>query len=441
MIKTETNSLKPPLTVSQITQQIQNQLEEKYDWIQIRGEISNYKRAPSGHAYFSLKDDNAILNCVAWRGSVARWSSLGLEDGLEIIAGGKITVYPPRGQYQLVVSSIRLAGMGALQHRFETLKRILAEEGLFAAENKKPLPFLPRRIALITSPGGAAVRDFLRTVRKRRIPARITVCPVMVQGEQAAPQIETMIDRVNRFGIFDLIVLCRGGGSLEDLWAFNEENVARAIFRSRIPVLTGIGHEIDFTIADFTADHRASTPTGAAQTICTLFDELRGQFEYYADRLTRDVHPVIKQIREKLELTRKALLRYHPSSVLSQRRQRLDELQLSLIHAMKHAVRHAKSVCVERQRVLGRSFQHCTEVSRQQIQEYTHLLNSYNPANTLRRGYAICYKKDGAVVSTIQKMTENDTISVRLSDGNLHATVNRIKPHESEHEKNEKRTV
>jgi exodeoxyribonuclease VII large subunit len=425
-----TASIKPPLTVSQLTQEIRLKLESEYDWVQVRGEISNYKKAPSGHAYFSLKDKDAVLSSVAWKSSVIRWSSLGLEDGLEIIAGGKITVYPPRGQYQFVVSSIRLAGVGALQYRFETLKRMLAEEGLFDSNKKKPLPSMPMKIAVITSPTGAAIQDFLKVFHRGMYPVEIIVCPVLVQGEKAAPEIASMIEKVNQCKDVDILVLCRGGGSLEDLWAFNEECVARAIAKSDIPVVTGIGHEIDFTIADFAADYRASTPTGAAQTICEFFDQIRGDFHFVADRFVRCMEPWLHQERNRVDGLRRTLLRYHPLSVLNQHRQRLDEWQQSLYLAMKNALHLAKSRCLEQKKTLFRVVQNERTRYRGQISEFEQLLRSYDPARTLKRGFSICYKKDGSVLSTVREISPEDDIIIKVSDGTVRSKVTQVNPHE-----------
>ena len=335
MVNLSTGSIPVLLTVSELTLDIQQCLEERYDWVQVRGEISTFKKAPSGHAYFRLKDDGAVLECVAWKSTVIRWSGLELKDGDEVVAGGRITIYPPRGQYQMVVSAIRLAGVGALQQRFEKLKLKLAQEGLFDPERKKNLPRWLNRVAIITSPSGAAVQDFLRVVRNSHCPVEFTVCPVLVQGLEAAGEIAQMIERVNASNRFDLIILCRGGGSLEDLWAFNEEIVARAIAASQIPIITGIGHEIDFTIADFAADLRAPTPTAAAQVICNLFAEYRGQVYMALDRLSRCIMPQIQKERNRLIHAEKVLRRCHPVNLISLHRQKLDDILFRMMRCMK----------------------------------------------------------------------------------------------------------
>lgn len=416
-------SAQTPLSVAALTEAIRRQLEDAFDWVQVRGEISGFKKAPSGHAYFRLKDADAVLECVAWKTTVIRWSGLDLEDGTEVIAGGKITVYPPRGQYQLVVSAIRLAGIGLLQQRFEALKRLLAEEGLFDSERKKPLPNFPRRIAVITSPTGAAIQDFLRIVWQGACPVDCVVCPVLVQGVEAPGEIAEMIRSVNKMGGFDLIVLCRGGGSLEDLWAFNEEIVARAIFASKIPTISAIGHEIDFTIADFVADYRAPTPTAAGQWICDLFNNRRSLLHLDRDRLLRAFLPALQREKERLEVTRKALRRYHPLSVLAERRQRLDDLSDALARAVVEQVRDRRADCERAVQVLGRLAIHALEYRRQALRSCEHLLRSYNPLRNLSRGYTICRREDGRLVQKLSDVKPQDIVRVVVSDGAFGAAV------------------
>ncbi len=417
-----------PYSVSELTDEIRQKLESNYAWVQVRGEISNFKKAPSGHAYFRLKDENALLSCVAWRSTVARWAGLDLQDGVEVLAGGHITVYPPRGQYQLVVTSLRMAGIGLLQQQFEALKRRLAEEGYFDPEHKKPLPRFPQHIALITSSTGAAVRDFLNRLNQGKCPLEVTLCPVLVQGDRASAEIAAMIKRVNRMkNAFDLIVLCRGGGSLEDLWAFNEETAVKAIYDSHLPVLTGVGHEIDFTLADFTADLRASTPTGAAQVICTLFDEHRQRHEVAQSRLLRSILPTLRQWRERLELTQTALKRYHPIVVIQQQRQRLDEQQMRLIERMQSALEKRRRTVKEDSKQLTQRMQQSISEQRKDLLRYKHLLHSYNPSKNLERGFAICRDEKGKPITTIHKIHKGDSPWVQLADGSFHSKVISIK--------------
>ncbi len=409
-------------SVLELTEEIRRHLEERYDWVQVRGEISNFKKAPSGHAYFRLKDKDAVLECVAWRSTVIRWGGLDLGDGQEVIAGGRITIYPPRGQYQLIVSAIRPAGIGVLQQRFEELKQRLAAEGLFDSDRKKSLPLLPNRIAVITSPTGAAIRDFLKILKSCHCPVHVIVCPVLVQGEKAAGEVAEMIQWVNTQKDIDLAVLSRGGGSLEDLWAFNEEIVARAIFQSECPVMTGVGHEIDFTIADFAADVRAPTPTGAAQLICGIFDRHRDQLALLRDRLQRIMLPTLERLRSRIEDSRRALRRYHPIVWIEQQRQRLDELQISLLQAMKSELRTRRMIFDGRRNDLKRLAGYRISGLQKDLERYHTVLQSFDPAKTLARGYSIC-RKNGEIVKSISGIKPKDTIQVVVQDGTIHSNV------------------
>jgi exodeoxyribonuclease VII large subunit len=419
----ETEATKPLYSVSSLTNEIRQQLEEEYDWVQVRGELSGFKRAPSGHAYFRLKDANAVLECVAWKGTVARWGGLDLQDGVEVITGGKITLYPPRGQYQLVVSTIRLAGIGALQQRFDVLKRMLAEEGLFDAATKKDLPVFPKKVAVITSPTGAAVRDFLRIVSEGNCPVCCTVCPVLVQGEESAAEISRMIETVNQSGEFDLIVLCRGGGSIEDLWSFNEEIVARSIHQSDLPVISAIGHEIDFTISDFAADMRAPTPTAAGQLVLDLFEYHRSNLHLQRDRLYRLIVPLLEREKERLEVSQQALKRYHPITVLAQKRQRLDDIMAGMIRSCAAITQQKHSLCKNYKESLQRFIVHSLEKRRQAVRRCDHLLHSYDPARNLARGYSLCRTSEGRLVRRIADVKVDDSVQVVVSDGAFSAQV------------------
>ena len=429
----QTESIQQPYTVSGITEEIRQRIEERFEWTEVRGEISSFKKAPSGHAYFRLKDATAILECVAWRNTVVRWAGLDLRDGDEVIVGGKVTVYPPRGQYQLVVSAIRLAGSGALQKQFERLKQQLFEEGLFDDNRKRPLPSFPRKIAVITSQTGAAVRDFLRTIASNRCPVDITVCPVLVQGAEAAGEVSETIQRVNNQGGFDLIVVCRGGGSLEDLWAFNEEIVVRAVAESALPVLTGIGHEIDFTLADFAADTRASTPTGAAETIADLFNRHRSRLHLFADRLIRSIGPCLEWEKKRLAVTQRALRRYHPQTAVSQWRQRLDDFSMTLIRGSRSTIRQHRTAIEEKRKTLPATADREVERKKQELKRYVQLLTSFDPARNLERGYAICRHDDGRSIVRLADVEIDDRVNVHVSDGSFRSVIlKKNRTHEQE---------
>src|SRR5579863_5086030 len=270
--------------VSELSREIRNRLERDFPDLWVTGEISNLRSAPSGHYYFTLKDQNAQLRAVCFRGQ-ARYLKFKPEDGLSVIARGQLTIYEARGEYQLVVEFLEPAGLGALQLAFEQLKANLAGEGLFEAARKKPLPVLPRTIGVVTSPTGAVIRDILRVLKRRFRNMNVLLYPVKVQGEGAAKEISEGIEYFNRHTLVDVMIVARGGGSLEDLWAFNEEVVARAIASSKIPVISAVGHETDFTIADFVADLRAPTPSAAAELVIQAKSELLQQLDSLFSRL------------------------------------------------------------------------------------------------------------------------------------------------------------
>src|SRR5256885_1711097 len=308
--------VEPPrrvLTVSELTTQVKRLLEKELGLLWVTGEVTNLRVQSSGHIYFTLKDANAQLNCVLFRGESVPNRDL-LEDGQKLILQGDLTVYEPRGQYQLLVRAVELQGVGALQLAFERLKRKLQAEGLFAPERKRPLPRYPQRIGLVTSPTGAAIRDVLHVIERRNPSLEIIFVPCRVQGDGAATEIATAIRMLNRFArtqdpraALDLILITRGGGSLEDLWAFNEEIVARAIYESAIPIVSAVGHEIDFTISDFVADVRAATPSAAAEIItegvfssCEFVSEAAGRMRQLARQQIADKEYVLAQVRQRL---------------------------------------------------------------------------------------------------------------------------------------------
>src|SRR5690242_16174096 len=329
------------LTVSELTGRIRDLLARNFTDISVQGEISNCREAQSGHIYFTLKDDRAQVRCVFFK-QQQRGIKFRPEDGLQVTVRGTISVYEQRGEYQIYVENIEPVGLGALQLAFEQLKRRLEAEGLFAADRKKPLPLLPSRIGLITSPSGAAVRDVVRILRRRFRNVHLTVYPVRVQGDGASTEIVRALQFFNRRQMVDVLILARGGGSLEDLWAFNEEEVVRAIAASEIPVISGVGHETDFTIADFVADVRASTPSAAAELVVQTrreFDkhiaELRGaltdQIRYRILVLSRRVH----------ELAGRRGFR-RPLDLLRQQRQRADDLTSRLAHGLRANIQQSR---------------------------------------------------------------------------------------------------
>lgn len=309
------------VSVSDLTRELKGLLEGRFLRVSVRGEISNFKPAASGHLYFTLKDDGACIAAVMFRNDAARLR-FPLKDGLSLVARGRITVYEPRGQYQLVCDQLEPEGAGALALRFEALKAKLAKEGLFDVARKRPVPFLPKRIGVVTSPSGAAIRDFLRVLHDR-FPIPVLLAPARVQGEGAAEEIARGIQRLAASGMVDVVVVTRGGGSIEDLWAFNEEVVARAIAACPVPVVSAVGHEVDFTIADFVADKRCATPTDAAKTLAPPLDDLEKRLDQYRRHLAESARRSVLRARERLQ--QRALRLADPRLRIANGRLRLDD--------------------------------------------------------------------------------------------------------------------
>jgi exodeoxyribonuclease VII large subunit len=396
-------SLAPTLTVTQLVRQIKEVVEadEILNDVWVRGEVSNFSQAASGHVYFTLKDASAAFPCVLWRSDAARIAKLP-DDGSLVDAHGHVSMYEARGDVQLYVDEIKLAGAGALWEEFERLRKRLDAEGLFAIEHKRPLPKFPRRIGVVTSREGAVFRDIC-TVLSRRYPLiRVLLAPTQVQGEGAAQGIAYAVKQINESAI-DLLIVARGGGSIEDLWAFNDEGVARAIYRSRVPVISGVGHETDFTIADFVADVRAPTPSAAAELAVPDARELRAAVRFSRRRIAQFVSTRIGDARVRLSNERYALDRHSPQARIANNRQRVDELMRQLV---------------------GRTIQGIA-VRRSEMSGATRHLDALNPHATLARGYAIVREKStGHVVKSKSQLAGGEEIQVRVSDGEFEATAN-----------------
>ena len=383
------------LTVSQLTSLIKQFLEGTFPRIWVEGEISNSRLHSSGHFYFTLKDEGAQISGVMWKSRVAGLS-FKPEDGMKVQVKGSITVYPPRGNYQIDASSLQPLGVGELQMAFERLRQKLKAEGLFDTNRKRPLPPFPTRIGLVTSPTGAALHD-IRSVLMRRFPmVEVVLAPVRVQGAGAAEEIARAIGELNEYGKLDLLIVGRGGGSLEDLWAFNEEVVARAIFASRIPVVSAVGHEIDFSIADFVADLRAPTPSAAAEIVVPdrveLLESLRNLW-YTADRSVRDM---VSDAQVRIESLLSSYSFNRPRDILRQYTQRVDELERSLLITARHMFDRVQQ-------------RHLSLVQR---------LESLSPRSVLARGYAIVHR-DGSVISRSAELSAGDTTTVEFHDGTV----------------------
>jgi exodeoxyribonuclease VII large subunit len=433
-------------TVSELNLEARALLEENFPRIWVEGEISNLARPRSGHIYFSLKDDRCQLRCAMFRMHNRR-IDFTPEDGMQVLAQGRISLYPERGDYQLIVQFLEEAGAGALRRAFEALKQRLAGEGLFDEAHKRPLPSLPRQIGVVTSPTGAALRDIL-SILARRFPAiPVLIYPVPVQGAGAAPEIARMLDVASNRGECDVLILARGGGSLEDLWAFNEENVARAIRRSRVPVVTGVGHEVDVTIADFAADRRAATPSAAAELVSPQVSEWRQQLEGGVRRLGRHARRRLADERRLLNALARRLV--HPRRRLFDLSQGLDALLARLARAARLAgvTRRARLSAVDarlRQRdpsqVLNgyratwrQLSQRLHQASgRDLVQRRSRLagivraLQAVGPVGTLDRGYAIVTRTvDGKLVRRTEQVRVGDDIDTRLAHGKLRSRITR----------------
>lgn len=399
------------LSVSEVTRYLRELLESdaQLQDIWVQGEISNFSRPNSGHFYFTIKDSSAALRCVMWRGQAARQTYLPT-DGQAVEVHGYISIYDAGGQYQLYADTIRPVGEGRLYQEFLRLKALLEAEGLFAAERKRTVPGLPNRIGVVTSPTGAALRDILNTLRRRYPLAEVILAPTAVQGEEAPAGIVSAFEALNRLAHPDVIILARGGGSLEDLWAFNDERVVRAIAASPAPVISGVGHETDFTLADFAADLRAPTPTAAAELAAPDQAEVRAELAQLVDDLGREMLEHVRRQRWSLNSLQTRLALRSPRTRLQSGRQHLDEL----IYRAALAARHRSAL--ERSHLAG----------------LARRLAALDPRAVMQRGYAVVSRPDGAIVASVWDVQEQEQIQVHLSDGSLEAQVQRLKPSQTE---------
>lgn len=430
-------------TVSQLNRQIQQLLEASLPWILVEGEISNLAKPGSGHWYFSLKDNRAQIRCAMFKGknSTVRFRP---KDGDMVRLRARVTFYGPRGDCQLSVESMESAGEGALQQAFERLKLTLQSEGLFDAEHKKTLPSKPERVAIITSPVGAAVRDMVTTFRRRFPLTELTILPSLVQGQDAARNVLKQLLRADESGYFDAIIVGRGGGSLEDLWSFNDEALARAIFNAKTPIVSAVGHETDFTIADFVADMRAATPTAAAELLSPDRLHLIRQVEQQERQLVRRMSRILEQSQQQLDfLTRRIR---HPKERIDQQQNQLDQLKRRLQQSIERKIQDHQTKTQNLAHRLGKAspetriLQHRAKLqdidarlalalknsltSKQtSFARLVDKLNLVSPLNTLSRGYAIAAKGE-QVIRSVDDVQKGDAISVRVQDGVIKCEVN-----------------
>ncbi len=422
-------------SVSEFTRTVRAVLEETVGSVWVEGEVSNYRKQPSGHQYFTLKDAGSQLPCVwfAARGGSAWRKQTPLADGMQVQVRGGLTVYEARGQYQLNVQLVQAAGAGLLQAKFEALKRMLEAEGLFAPDRKRPLPKFPAAIGIVTSATGAALRDMLNVLGRRAPWVRVVVSPARVQGDGAAEEIVRALQDLNRLeecGLppVEVIVVGRGGGSVEDLWAFNEEILARAIAASAIPVVSAVGHEIDFTIADFVADLRAPTPSAAAELIVPDAVELLRQIGQFAFRAQRQITSRLLQWRQRFDLAADALQRATEDAVSAKRR-RLDAVSASL-----REYRPDQLLALNRERLAGlrgRLLEHGRRTvaeRRQRFEKAAAMLRLLSPVATLARGYSITTTESGQPLVSVQAVQPGAKLITALRDGTVHSTVESTDP-------------
>lgn len=436
-----------PLSVSQLNQQARRSLERGVGEVWVEGELSNVARPASGHVYFSLKDDSAQVRCALFR-TQARFVAAPLQDGNQVRVRARVSLFEPRGDYQLIVEAVQAAGLGELLATFERLKKRLDAEGIFA--NARPLAYPPRRLLVITSTSGAAVRDVLAVLEKRWPLVEVTVIPVPVQGEKAAPAMIAALGLLNRQSRLeadkDVILMTRGGGSLEDLWAFNNEHLARAIYHSRLPVMSAVGHEVDFTLADFAADRRAPTPSAAAEQLVPDQPALRAGIAEQQRRLQRAMQARLERDGQRLDALR-ARLR-HPGEALSQKRQQLNALNARLERAAHKSLAERQSALAQLEKRLKNH--HLDRRHRQESERLAGLagrlenamrgrldahqarlasrareLNAVSPLAVLGRGYAIAQDAQGQVIHRAADTTPGQRVKLRLGEGSLSLEVKR----------------
>lgn len=386
-------------SVSSLTREVKELLEMSFPRLWVEGEISNLKFHSSGHIYFTLKDENSQINCAMWR---FRTNQLLFrpQDGMQVLVEGELQIYEKGGIYQLIIHQIQPAGVGALQLAFEELKKKLHAEGLFDEQYKKPLPPYPEKIGIITSPTGAAIRDIV-SVATRRFPGiQLILYPVRVQGAGAAEEIVEAIRTFNEYGEVEVLIVGRGGGSIEDLWAFNEEIVARAIFDSKIPIVSAVGHEIDFSISDFVADYRAPTPSAAAEMVVKDRSELMGVVNYYQERLETLLEKLISGYKEQLNFYLNSYAFRKREDFIFQKMQQVDDLQKFLFMGINHSF----------------------IMKNQNLKKFQKYLNALNPVSILNRGYSICYK-DRQIVKDVNQLNLHDTVEVKLAHGKFSSKV------------------
>lgn len=406
-------------TVTEFTRRVKTLLEEGLAACWVAGEVSNLRVQASGHVYFSLKDAGAQLAAVLFRGDAAR-QSVRLRDGQQLLAYGEVSVYEARGQYQLIVRALVEHGVGRLQQEFEQLKRRLAAEGLFDAANKQPIPPMPRTVGFVTSPTGAAVQDFIRILERRGWRGRLVVLPCKVQGDGAAAEMAAMLRVAEELGLFDLLVIGRGGGSVEDLWAFNEEPLVRAVAACGVPIISAVGHEIDYTLCDFAADQRAETPSGAAELISSHYLACTERVLNASTALDDIMAARVEHIRQQLEHARSRLRLLSPAAALEQNQLRLDDLANRLGAALRHATQERRTqLAGARARLAGASPEKRVQVESHRLLALWKRLESVSPRSVLKRGFALVRDEQGRPVARAKELKSGQALVNEFHDGSV----------------------
>ena len=404
-------------SVTDFTRRVKQMLEQGMAAGWVRGEVSNLRRQSSGHVYFSLKDAGAQVSCVLFRGDAAR-QAVELRDGQQLVALGQISVYAARGQYQLILRAVVEDGVGRLQREFEALKRRLAEEGLFDPERKRALPELPAVVGIVTSPTGAALQDFVRIMLRRGWRGRLVVLPAKVQGDGAAKDIARQIARADALGIFDALVVGRGGGSLEDLWAFNEDVVVRAVAACAVPVISAVGHEIDFTLSDFAADVRAETPSGAAELLSSRFAELSERVQAAGGTLQSGLAGAVQLAKDRLTGTRARLRLLTPRGQIEQGWLRRDDLANRLSSALTRSVKEKRAAFIGAAHALAvRSPERRIELESHRLLALWKRLQSASPASVLKRGFVLLRDAKGTPVTRRASLQPGTLVDAEFADG------------------------
>ena len=418
-------------TVSELTSAIKGMLEPNFRGISMQGEISNFKIQASGHLYFSMKDSGAQISAVLFKGNAAALSRMPKE-GDQVIAKGEISLYAPRGQYQIVIRELQFMGLGELLLKFHQLKDSLAARGWFHSQNKKKLPKIPKRIGVITSPTGAVIQDILNVLNRRFAGLQVLLNPVKVQGEGAAQEIARAIEDFNKYDLADVLIVGRGGGSIEDLWAFNEEIVAKAIFESQIPIISAVGHETDFTIADWVADVRAPTPSAAAEIVVAekgnLIKFLTSTQHHFQQRMQQ----LIQQGDARLKALQKHPLFSSPYTLLAQPIQQLDAVKSSLeLLKPSHQITQLQERLAPYSEKISTTLKQLIRQKKEKLDRLMEHLHSINPQNLLTKGYSILFsEKRGSIILSVKDLAPNQIFTALLHDGQIHATANHTETNE-----------